>query len=311
MTIQEPHECKGAFNFCMKCYRPRMDAIHSPGVSVVRDNYSNPGIDQSNLVPTLDVFNEPDIKNFEIFKPIQADIDPGPIPGDFEIAEKQPVQTDQKACKGHTCSNCGTIWNHDYDCSSREHYESLCEKCAGNAAVEVGRPLDLKVIAANQSSRMTGQEYVDIVNQQDQTFWDMTHKADGSDREDWEEKALTHYDTLQRMLEQLKIRIGRQSKNIQDKRTENFQKLTKAEQEQYVKDSRKRSGGGKVKTEKAAKTEPAKAGEKKLDAAKTRQDLLDSISADVRSKRPTLSSEQVAKIAQKLYDIQKAAEDEA
>lgn len=308
------HEFKrfGSLKTCMICFRLETDSIHVVS-AVVHTILVNDSKDLHSLItPALDVLNAQvnETKDYAIFRPPMPDEDPGPLPAEFDdIQEEFPVEietkpveqkqdrslSEQTLCPTHTCSKCQALWAHSYICNKPANLDGLCINCARQDAVIINRPVDIEQIAQTAAPNLTGQEVAEIRLGHENTVWNLIHNPDGSDRPDWIERLNDHRRNLERMIESLRVELVNESKMRVDKLTEDMQKLSPEEREQYKRDAGKKAAGKTVKQKKDKPEKPAKEAK-----PKTAKDLYSSLLRDISKAKESSKPKQLDYEAQSI-----------
>ena len=173
-------EAFGTLKTCLKCFHLETDDIHNlaSDIRVVTVELSSDG-NHSGQADNLAVQADPDLKGFDIFKPIPPDIDPGPVEGENDlIIETVPAPT--PLCGGHECPDCKKDWFHDYACGSVA--KGLCAVCAQQTAVIINRPVEIEQYAQLASQNISGQDRAEIITTHTSVVYNMIRDDKGEIR---------------------------------------------------------------------------------------------------------------------------------
>jgi hypothetical protein len=298
------------------------------GIHVV--SISSDGNHPSRIAPDLAIANEPDIANFEVFRPLaEGEPDPGQLPEeqiDVPMQSNPPslvpslvssqvevvTEKHNAGCAGHACATCTKIWHHDYDCSAREQKPALCPECCAQSAVEINRSQTIEQIAQLSSQNLTGRETIECMLEHEQfvvheLIYDPKTKVEYPD---WMERVNNHRRDIARNIEKWKIRDLATSKAVMRKHAEDVSKLTPEEVEQYKRDAR-RSKTASSAPEKKDKTAKAP---KQLDAKTAYDKMLKGLMTEIKSKRKAkgladLDDDAVIAQAEKKYKMMNEEEE--
>lgn len=303
------HAYVGKLACCLQCFKPLADSIHdvSKSASVLPARPSEP-------TPVERVLREPAPHTHTCLgcgaKRTHTDLgclDPATVQFCPLCAERRILQNAAKqdpnaakaiTCPGHECPTCKKTWTHNYNCTSRKTGNGLCERCAQEAAVEIGRPQTIEQLAMLSSSNLSGWEVSKIFNAHSEFVTkNLILDENGVERPDWYERINVHRRELKKQIEMLRIHEHATSKVVVDKMTEDMTKLSPEEIEQYKRDAKKQAGGKKESAKKADSKPQATPQEA---ANKAYADLLKGITTKLRNTTHRNSSpDEVIKEAEK------------
>ena len=325
----QPHAYSGTLLVCLTCYRPKSDNIHAAACKDLESHISPSALEltppkipshkhtcpvcmkesqhlTSNGLPDPDVnlsCNAPEhILCISCSK--LPEEDKSYASWAVEVIPDKPTVL----CVGHSCPGCGIMWKHDYACKSKS--KGMCEQCATQSTANIFRPVAIEQIAQTSSEVLSGRERVETMIEHEAFVYSLCHDMQTNKLlPDWQEKIHEHRRNIKQMIEKLRCKEISTSKKTVDFEMEDTMYLTPEERESYERAARR----GKVKAGKkvngvdaAASTKPAKT----VDPQKAYQDLIKSCLADVRSRNPKLSEDEVVKRANKRAEIMHAEEDE-
>jgi len=322
MATLEKHEPKrfGMLNSCLVCFRPISDPIHdlTPKITGFTTQESEPvALDVLNATTptglTKETF-EQTVGSFDVFRPVSDPTrDPGPFPGENEFIA-DPVSLDKQEeiskadpnCKGHTCPACHKDWFHNYACGRPIDSQGLCIQCAQQDAVIVNRPTEIEQIAQLSSTVLSGADRAGIIVEHTSTVYLLTHDDNNSLKENWQELLHEHIRNIEQIIEKLRIKQLNTRKIINDISAQELIKLSPEERAQYMRDAAK---AAKNKDKEKSTTEKKPKTEKVIDAKEAYAKMIKDLMTSVRRRRPAANDDEIRRIAEKQYELQKSMED--
>jgi len=295
-------EAFGSLKTCLKCFHLETDDIHNfvSDIRVVTVEISSDG-NHPGQADNLAVQADPDLKGFDIFKPIPPDIDPGPVEGEndliTETVSAPPAST--PLCGGHECPDCKKDWFHDYACESVA--KGLCAVCAQQTAVIINRPVEIEQLAQLQSQNISGQDRAEIITTHTSVVYNMIRDDKGEIRPDWQELVHIHIRDLEQIIEKCRIKVLNTRKMMTDELAKEMVKLSPEERAQYLRDA------AKQKREPKEPKEPKKIDEKAA-YQKMMKDLMTGIKVRATKAGKSFSDEDIQRIAEKQLKLQQDME---
>ena len=293
--IISPHEYSGNLIACMKCFKRRDDPVHllnSQALQTLR--YVCRGCGRQS---ETEICESCSLTPATVFKTIELEHD---RKQESEIVVTEAIRlSTQKACPGHVCSACASIWQHDYICNKPSGPLGLCKNCAGQAAAEINRPqhieeikvysYDANILPGKEQSELRLQHYDFVVL--NLAYFPSEKEPNKPDlskpRPDALEKICEHILQLKKIQLQSRIKESSAEQVRREFEASETSKLTPEEQAQHKRDAKKIAAGKKP-TKKPAETPE----EQKAKAKKEWEKKLKELTGLVLSTNKKLSPEQ-------------------